>query len=93
MTGPRERDLADSARAFLPELVLCSAIVLLLLLRLVKALDRWQDGEWKEFAVGTSIGNRKLLRTERITSEKIRLRITKAAASPAISEFGVFAEP
>jgi len=57
------------------------------------ALDRWQDGEWKAFAAGTSIGNRKLLRTERITSEKIRLRITKAAASPAISEFGVFAEP
>src|SRR5437660_6659630 len=44
-----QSDLAYSARAFLPELVLCCAIVLLLLLRLFKALDRWHLG-WVSLA-------------------------------------------
>lgn len=57
------------------------------------ALDSWQNGEWKEFAAGTCIGARRLWRGQAISSEKIRLRITKAAACPAISEFGVYLEP
>jgi len=57
------------------------------------ALDRWQDGKWLEFANGTSIGNRRLLRFDPVTTDKVRLRITKAAASPALSEFGLYAEP
>lgn len=57
------------------------------------ALDSWQHGEWKEFAAGTCIGSRKLWRGQPITSDKIRLRITKAADCPAICEFGVYLEP
>jgi len=57
------------------------------------ALDRWRDGEWTEFAKGTSIGSRRLIRTSRVTTEKLRLRITGASVCPAISEVGVFAEP
>ena len=57
------------------------------------ALDSWQNGEWKEFAAGTCIGARRLWRGQAITSAKIRLRITKAAACPAISEFAVYLEP
>ena len=54
------------------------------------ALDAWQDGEWKEFATGTSIGNCRLLRVGGITTARVRLRITKAAASPALSELSIF---
>jgi alpha-L-fucosidase len=50
------------------------------------------DG-WEEFARGTSIGNRRLIRTEPITTDQVRLRILKAAVSPALSEFGLYAEP
>lgn len=58
------------------------------------ALDQWQDGAWKEFARGTSIGNRRLIRhPEKLTTSRVRLRITQAAASPAVSEFALHAEP
>lgn len=57
------------------------------------ALDTWQDGQWSEFAKATSIGNRRLIRTAPVTTPKLRLRITQAAACPALSEFGVYAEP
>ncbi len=57
------------------------------------ALDYWKDGHWKTFATGTSIGNLRLVRGELITTEKVRLRITGAPVSPALAEFGLFAEP
>jgi alpha-L-fucosidase len=57
------------------------------------AIDEWRDGTWRQFTSGTSIGNCRLTRSERITTTKIRVRITKAAAAPALSELGVFVEP
>lgn len=57
------------------------------------ALDAWQDGKWTEFAAATSIGNQRLVQTPTITTPKVRLRITKAAACPAISELGLFLTP
>jgi alpha-L-fucosidase len=58
------------------------------------ALDQWQDqdAKWVEFANGESIGNCRLVRGEDMTTTKVRLRITKAAACPAISEIGLFRE-
>lgn len=57
------------------------------------ALDCWRDGEWSEFARGSCIGMRRLWRGEPIVTEKIRLRIIKAAACPAIAEFAAYLEP
>ncbi len=57
------------------------------------AVDWWDGEDWREFASATSIGNQRLLRTPAITTSKVRLRITKAAACPAISEFGLFLTP
>ena len=57
------------------------------------ALDQWQEGKWVEFATGTSIGNRRLIRGTRLTTDGVRLRITRAPVCPALSEFGVYAEP
>jgi alpha-L-fucosidase len=56
------------------------------------ALDQWKHGEWIEFATGTSIGNCRLVRTEPVTTSKVRLRITQAPACPAVSEVALFAE-
>ena len=53
---------------------------------------QWQDGKWVEFAAGTSIGNRRLTRGAPVTTDRVRLRIVKAAACPAISEVGLFCE-
>jgi alpha-L-fucosidase len=57
------------------------------------ALDQWKDGKWQEFAHATSIGNRRLIRTQPVTTDKLRLRITQAPVCPALSEFAVYAEP
>ncbi|HEX3084788.1 MAG TPA: discoidin domain-containing protein, partial [Pyrinomonadaceae bacterium] len=56
------------------------------------AVDVWRAGQWSSFDNGTSIGNCRLLRKQPVTTSKVRLRITQAAACPAISEFGLFAE-
>jgi alpha-L-fucosidase len=57
------------------------------------ALDIWRDGGWIEFARGTSIGNCRLVRVPRVTTSKVRLRITQAPVCPAISEIALFLEP
>lgn len=57
------------------------------------ALDAWQNGAWQTFAQGSGIGMRRLWRGEPIIAEKVRLRIIKAAACPAIAEFAAFLEP
>ena len=57
------------------------------------ALDSWTDGKWQEFAAAKSIGNQRLLTTPSITTPKVRLRITKAAVCPAISQLGLYLSP
>jgi len=57
------------------------------------ALDAWQDCNWIEFAKGTAIGSRRLVRTDYLSASKVRLRITKAAACPAVREFALHREP
>lgn len=57
------------------------------------AIDAWQEGAWKEIAAGTSIGNRRLLRVTPVTTDRVRLRILQAAASPALLEFALHREP
>jgi alpha-L-fucosidase len=57
------------------------------------AVDIWKNNDWQEFARGTSIGSCKLLRGKRVTTRKVRLRITQSPVCPAISEFALFAEP
>lgn len=57
------------------------------------ALDQWKDGAWVTFAEATGIGACRLIRTkEDVTTNRVRLRVTKAAACPALSDFGLFLE-
>jgi alpha-L-fucosidase len=57
------------------------------------AVEVWKDGQWTEFARGTSIGHKRLVRGAPATTGKVRLRITQAAACPALAQLGLFAEP
>jgi alpha-L-fucosidase len=57
------------------------------------AVDAWKDGKWTEIGTATSIGSQRLIQTADTTTTKVRLRVTKAAACPAISEFGLFLAP
>jgi alpha-L-fucosidase len=57
------------------------------------ALDNWDKGSWREFATATSVGSQRLIVTPSITTSKIRLRVTKSSACPAITEIGLFLRP
>ena len=56
-------------------------------------IDKWENAQWVEFAGATSVGNCRLIRGPRITTTRVRLRVTQAPVCPAISEVGLFAEP
>ncbi len=56
-------------------------------------VDVWQDGEWKPYVSGQSIGACRLFKAEKVRTDKVRLRITHAAACPCISDIGLFDLP
>ena len=56
-------------------------------------VDVWADGTWKEVAKAQSIGADRLWRIPETRTDKVRIRVTKAAACPALSDFGLFLEP
>lgn len=95
--SPKESDLSPEVILEFDRAILFNAISIREYIPLGQridefALDAWISNRWIEIAKGTSIGNRRLLRTEEINTNKVRLRVTTAAASPAISEFGLFLE-
>jgi alpha-L-fucosidase len=56
-------------------------------------VERWQGDAWEQIASSTGIGPRRLIRLPSpIIATRLRLRITEASASPALSEFAVFGE-
>lgn len=60
------------------------------------ALDAWDAkardgaGDWKEISTGQTIGATRLAKCDAQTTTRVRLRITKSLACPAIAEFGLF---
>ena len=57
-------------------------------------IDAFVSNQWKEIATATSIGANRLIRLpQHITASKVRIRITGADASIALSDFGLFKEP
>lgn len=57
------------------------------------AVDVWDGEGWSTIAEGQSIGNCRLAQFEPVSTRKVRLRITKAAACPCVSEFSLFLDP
>lgn len=59
------------------------------------AVDTWDAdaesgrGAWKQIAEAQSIGSCRLWRVPKTTTDKVRLRVTAAAACPALSDFGL----
>ncbi|HWF37465.1 MAG TPA: discoidin domain-containing protein, partial [Candidatus Acidoferrales bacterium] len=55
----------------------------------VEAAD--EAGSWKPVASEASIGNCRLVRlNNKVTSARVKLAVTRAAACPALSEFGLY---
>jgi alpha-L-fucosidase len=57
------------------------------------ALDAWAGGDWKEFARGTTVGYKRLLRFPDVTTSKVRLRILDSRVSPTLCGFGLYHAP
>jgi len=57
-------------------------------------VERWTGGEWEQVAAATSIGPRRYLRLDQpVSATRLRLRVTRASASPVLSQFSLFTEP
>jgi alpha-L-fucosidase len=57
------------------------------------AVDRWNGSAWEQLAAATSIGPRRLIRlASPVAAARVRLRVTEASASPALTEFALFVE-
>jgi alpha-L-fucosidase len=56
-------------------------------------INIWKNGNWQKIIEGTTIGNRKLDGIEKITTDKIQLRIEESRACPLIAEFGIYLNP
>lgn len=58
------------------------------------AVDVGSEAGWAEVAQATSVGNRRLIRLARaIQTDRVRLRVIRAAACPALAELGLYLEP
>jgi alpha-L-fucosidase len=56
-------------------------------------IERWQPEGWQPLAKATGIGARRLIRLEApVIAQRLRLRVTQASASPALTEFALFSE-
>ncbi len=53
-------------------------------------VEAWTDGAWRTVSRGTTIGHKKLDRTELVVTSKVRLVIERARANPAIRHVGLY---
>lgn len=54
------------------------------------AVDAWIDGIWKEIAVSTNIGYKRILRFPEVTTNKLRFRLLESRLAPAISHISAY---
>lgn len=50
------------------------------------ALDAWIEGSWKEIALGTTVGYKKILRFPVVDTDRFRIRILQSRLEPALSK-------
>jgi len=57
------------------------------------AIDVDRNGQWQEYALGTAVGNRRLIRGVNCTTTRVRLRLPGGPVCPALSELALFFDP
>ena len=53
-------------------------------------VDVWQNGEWQQVADETTIGYKRILEIDSVTTDRIRIQIEDSKASPVLSNIEVF---
>ncbi len=54
------------------------------------SVDLWKNGNWERAAEATTIGYKRILKIEPITTSKVRINITDSKASPVISNVEIY---
>jgi alpha-L-fucosidase len=54
------------------------------------AIDRWERNQWKPIAEATTIGHKRLLRFDPVTTDRVRIHILDSRDSPTLREFGLY---
>ena len=57
------------------------------------ALEARIGGGWKQFAAGTTVGYKRLLRFDDVTTDRVRIRILGSRVRPTLSRFGLYHAP
>lgn len=57
------------------------------------AVDAMVEGQWKQIAAAGNVGACRLFRIPAVTSDQLRVRVTKSPLCPLLSDFGLFLEP
>jgi alpha-L-fucosidase len=53
-------------------------------------LEAKTGGGWKEFARGTTVGAKRLMRFPKVTASEIRIVIAASRLNPTLASFGLF---
>lgn len=53
-------------------------------------IEAWENGRWREIGAGTTIGYKRIIPTGGVDTEKIRINILDAKASPVVSDVSVY---
>lgn len=54
------------------------------------AVDAWVNNQWKEIAIATNIGYKRILRFPEVTTNKIRIRVLESRLNPTISHVSAY---
>ncbi|MCK5135902.1 MAG: alpha-L-fucosidase [Bacteroidales bacterium] len=57
------------------------------------SIEAWKDNAWEEIAMQTTVGYKRILRFDQVSSEKLRLNILESKACPAITNIEVYHAP
>lgn len=57
------------------------------------SIEARDGGKWRSVAEGTSVGWKRLLRIDPVTTDAVRLHIEEAKACPTVSAFGLYKRP
>jgi len=57
------------------------------------AVDAHVQGQWRQAAEGTTVGYKRICRTQTVTTDKVRIRVLDSRVCPTISSFGLYLEP
>ncbi len=57
------------------------------------AVDAYIDGQWQQIADCKTVGYKRICRTEKVTTNKVRIRILDSRICPTICNFGLYLEP